>query len=331
MARYVVKRLLWLIPVIIGVITIVFMITALTPGDPVAQLLGKDATEEMRENMRHELGLDQPLVKRWFDYVVGIFTRFDFGLSYSTRQPIRGELLAHLPVTILLAAYGVAFGVVLGIPLGIVSSLKQYTWIDSVVLVFSVLMVSIPNFWLALMLLKVFAVDLQWLPSFGLTKMTGWVLPVIVAGLGQTTNITRITRSSMLEVMRQDYIRTVRAKGQKEGVIVKRHMLRNAMIPVITSVGSGLGNAIGGNMALETVFALPGLGNYVVKAISARNNPSMLGGILLISIMFTIINLLVDLAYVAIDPRLKTQLTKKRISRGKLRKMLKEQGAAVNG
>lgn len=331
MVRYIVKRLLWLIPVIIGVITIVFLITALTPGDPVAQLLGKDATEAQREALRHELGLDQPLAKRWVDYIIGVFTRFDFGTSYATSQPIRNELLAHLPVTIQLAAYGVGFGVLFGIPLGILSALKQYTWVDSTVLVFSVLMVSIPNFWLALMLLKVFAVDLHWLPAFGITKAAGWVLPVLVAGLGQTTNITRITRSSMLEVMRQDYIRTARAKGQGEGIIVRRHMLRNAMIPVITSVGSGLGNAIGGNMALETVFALPGLGNYIVKAIAARNYPSMLGGILLISIMFTLINLVVDLAYVAIDPRLKTQLTKKRVGRRKLNNMLKEQGAVGNG
>lgn len=331
MFRYIVKRLLWLIPVMVGVITIVFFITVLTPGDPVAQLLGQHATEAQREAMHHELGLDLPVFYRWLDYVIGIFTRFDFGLSYSTGQPIRGELIAHLPVTILLAVYGVAFGALIGLPLGIVSSLKQYTWIDSAALVFSVLLFSIPNFWLALMLLKVFAVDLHWLPSFGLTRITGWVLPIFVAGVGQTTFIARISRSSMLEVMRQDYIRTARAKGQRERVTVTRHMLRNAMIPIITSVGSGLGNAIGGNMALEAVFALPGLGNYVVKAIAARNYPSMLGGILVISIMFTLINLLVDLSYVAIDPRLKTQLFKKRVSRLKLRSMVKQQEAVLNG
>jgi peptide/nickel transport system permease protein len=326
MLRYVVKRLLWLIPVVIGVITIVFLITAITPGDPIAQLLSKEATEAQREALRHQLGLDLPLFTRWVNYVIGVFTRFDFGLSYQTGQPIKGELLSHLPVTILLAVFGVSFGVLTGLPLGIVASLKQYTWIDSAALVFSVLLFSIPNFWLALMLLKVFAVDLHWLPSFGITRITGWVLPILVAGLGSTTFIARISRSSMLQVMREDYIRTARAKGQRESVTVTRHMLRNAMIPIVTSVGSGLGNSLGGNMAIEAVFALPGLGNYVVLAIAGRNYPSMLGGILVISIMFTLINLLVDLSYVAIDPRLKTQLFKKRVKRKNLKKMIQQQG-----
>ena len=328
MARYTIKRILWIFPILIGVITIVFFISSVTPGDPAASLLGSTATAEEIEAMHHTLGLDQPLLKRWIDYIVGIFTHFDFGTSYATRQPVRNEILAFFPVTLKLAVFSTVLGVLCGIPLGVVSALKQYTWVDSVILVLSVLLISLPNFWLAMMLIKVFAVDLQWLPSFGLDSVRGWILPVIVAGLQSMTQIIRITRSSMLEVMRQDYIRTARAKGQKEGVIVTRHMLRNAMIPVATSIGSSLGNSLGGNMALESVFALPGLGYYIVKAITAINTPAMLGGILFIAIMFTIVNLLVDLSYVLIDPRLKSRVTGKKLSKRTIKKMLAEQEAA---
>lgn len=328
MARYTIKRILWIIPILIGVITIVFFISAVTPGNPAASLLGPTATQEQITAMEHTLGLDQPLLKRWLDYIIDVVTRLDFGDSFVTRQPVRNEILSFFPVTLQLAVYSTLLGILFGIPLGVISALKQYTWIDSVILVISVLMISLPNFWLAMMLIKVFAVDLHWLPSYGLDSLSGWVLPIFVAALQSMTQIIRITRSSMLEVMRQDYIRTARAKGQKEGVIVTRHMLRNAMIPVATSIGSSLGNSLGGNMALESVFALPGLGNYVVSAISAINTPAMLGGILFIAIMFTLVNLLVDLAYVLIDPRLKSRVTGKKLSKRTIKKMLAEQEAA---
>ena len=327
MARYIIKRILWILPILIGVITIVFFISALAPGDPAASLLGSTATQEEIDAMHHTLGLDQPLIKRWFDYIVAVFTRFDFGTSYVTRQPVLNDILVYFPVTVKLALAATLMGVVFGIPLGVLSALKQYTWIDSVILVMSVLFISLPNFWLAMMLLKVFAVKLSWVPSFGLDRPAGWILPILCAGLQSMTQNIRITRSSMLEVMRQDYIRTARAKGQKEGKIVTKHMLRNAMIPVATSIGSGLGNQLGGNMALESVFALPGLGNYIVKAITAINTPAMLGGILFVAIVFTLVNLCVDLSYVAIDPRLKTRVTGKKLSKKEMKKMLAEQGA----
>lgn len=328
MGRYILKRILWIIPIMLGVITIIFCISSLTPGDPAASLLGSTATQEEIDAMHHTLGLDQPLIKQWFDYIVGIVTKFDFGTSYQTRQPVINEVLARFPVTLALALAATAIGVVLGIPLGVVSALKQYTWVDNVILVFSVLLISMPNFWLAMMLLNIFSVNLHWLPSFGISTPTGWILPIIVAGLQSMTQNIRITRSSMLEVMRQDYIRTARAKGQKEGVIVTRHMLRNAMIPVATSVGSGLGNQLGGNMALESVFSLPGVGNYIVKAITAINTPAMLGGILFVALVFTLVNLAVDIAYVIIDPRLKTRVTGKKIGKRALNKMLAEQEGA---
>lgn len=330
MLRYILKRILWIIPVIIGVITIIFMITEMVPGDATDVILDAHATEEQREEMREDLGLNRPLVVRWADYVVGIFTELDFGTSYITNAPIADELSTRIPVTFKLALFATALGVLVGIPLGILAALKQYTWVDSFVLFFSVLFVSMPNFWLAMMLIKLFAVDLQILPAFGISQMSGWILPIIVSSAGASAGAMRITRSSMLEVMRQDYIRTARAKGQKESVIVIRHMLRNSMIPVVTTIGASLGNALGGNMALEIIFAMPGIGNYVSTAITGRNYPAMLGGILVIAIMYTVISLLVDLAYVAIDPRLKTKLTGKKASKSQIRQMLKEQEAMTN-
>ena len=335
MFRYILKRLLWLIPVIIGVITIVFAITVIMPGDPAASFLDANATQEQIDRVHHELGLDRPVLERWFEYEVGVFTKFDFGRSYMSTLPVRDEVLQKLPYTLILAFASVALGCLIGIPLGILAALKQYTFWDGAILFLSVLFVAMPSFWLGMMLVNLLSVQLPtviqgftW-PSFGVTDPRGWVLPIAVCTIGSMAGTIRITRSSMLEVMRQDYIRTARAKGQKEGTIVKRHMLRNAMIPVATSVGSGLGNALGGNMTIEVVFALPGIGNYIVNAINHKDYPAMLGGILVTAIMFTLVNLLVDIAYVLIDPRLKSQITGKKASKRQFKKMLKEQGVIV--
>ena len=330
MLRYIVKRLLWLIPVIVGVITIVFAITVLTPGDPAASLLDRNATQEQIAEVHPRLGLDKPVVERWFDYVVGVFTRFDFGTSYTTMQPVRDEVLSKLPYTLILAVVSTGLAVLIGIPLGVWSALKQYTAVDGGILFLSVFFVSMPNFWLSMLLISLFAVTLGLLPSFFVNgDLSGWILPIVVATIGSMAQFIRITRSSMLEVMRADYIRTARAKGQKESVIVIRHMMRNAMIPVATSIGSGLGNALGGNMTVEIVFSLPGIGSYIVNAISTRNYPGMLGGILVTAILFTVVNLLVDIAYVLIDPRLKSQITGKKASRRRFNQLLKERGVTV--
>lgn len=327
MGKYILKRLLWLIPVMIGAITIVFAITVFMPGDPAASLLDKNATAEQIAEVHHRLGLDKPVIVRWANYVKDVFTKFDFGTSYTTMQPVRNEVLAKLPYTLILAVSSTFFAFLLGVPLGILGALKQYTITDAAILFLSVLFVSMPNFWLAMMLITKFAVEMNVLPAFGVSTLSGWVLPIAVCTIGSMAGNIRITRSSMLEVMRQDYIRTARAKGQKEGTIVMRHMLRNAMIPVATSVGAGLGNALGGNMTIEVVFALPGIGNYVVSAINGKNYPGMLGGILVTALMFTLVNLLVDIAYVIIDPRLKSQVLGKKASKRQFKKLLAQQEA----
>lgn len=327
MGKYILKRLLWLIPVMIGVITIVFAITVFMPGDPAASLLDKNATAEQIAEVHHRLGLDKPVLVRWANYVKDVFTKFDFGTSYTTMQPVRNEVMAKLPYTLILAVSSTFFAFILGVPLGILGALKQYTFVDAAILFLSVLLVSMPNFWLAMMLITKFAVQMNVLPAFGVSTLSGWVLPIAVCTIGSMAGNIRITRSSMLEVMRQDYIRTARAKGQKESTIVTRHMLRNAMIPVATSVGAGLGNALGGNMTIEVVFALPGIGNYVVSAINGKNYPGMLGGILVTALMFTLVNLMVDIAYVIIDPRLKSQVLGKKASKRQFKKLLAQQEA----
>ncbi len=330
MGKYILKRLLWLIPVMIGVITIVFAITVFMPGDPAASLLDQNATAEQIAEVHHRLGLDKPVLERWVNYLVGVFTRFDFGTSYTTMQPVRDEVMAKLPYTVFLAFASTFFAVCLGVPLGIFGALKQYTFVDAGILFLSVLFVAMPNFWLAMMLISKFAVEWDLLPAFFVSgDPKGWILPIVVCTIGSMAGIIRITRSSMLEVMRQDYIRTARAKGQKEGTIVVHHMMRNAMIPVATSVGSGLGNALGGNMAIEVVFSLPGIGNYVITAINGKNYPGMLGGILVTALMFTLVNLAVDIAYVIIDPRLKSQVLGKKASKRQFKKLLEQKGVAV--
>lgn len=331
MVKYIIRRLLWLIPILLGVITIVFIITALTPGDPVDQIVGINASEEVREATRESLGLNDPLIVRWANYIVGFVTRGDLGISYATGLPVAQELSGRLPVTIFLAFASVGLGVLLGIPLGVFSAIKQYTWVDSLILVLSMFAVSMPSFWLALLLMLLFSVNLGWLPPTGIADPLGWILPIAVIGFATMSGITRMTRSSMLEVMRQDYVRTAEAKGQREGVIVTRHMLRNALIPVLTSIGGNVGSQLGGAVTIEAVFAIPGIGNYIVAAINARNYTAIEGGILVLAVVFTLVNLAVDLAYVFVDPRLKSQLTAKKTKRGQLKKLLAAQGGGAHG
>ncbi len=307
MLRYTLKRILMVIPVIIGVLAIVFILQAVTPGDAVDQLLSADATEQQKADKRAELGLDDPLVVQFGRYVFNFFTKADLGTNYKTNQPVAKEIAARFPYTIILAFGSMFIAVLFGIPLGVLAATHQYSWGDSCVLVGSIIFVSMPSFWLALMCIALFAVKLQWLPAAGIQSVLGWVLPMCVCGLANMSNICRITRSSMLEVIRQDYIRTARAKGQKESTITIRHALRNAEIPIIACISNELGSALGGALIIENIFGIPGIGKYVTDAISARNFPAVQGGVLILAVAFTIVNLLADLTYTFVDPRLKTE------------------------
>ena len=307
MVKYIIKRILILIPIMIGVITIVFCIRAVTKGDPVDNLVSVNATEEMREAKRHELGLDKPLVVQYFTYLKDVFTG-DLGTSYTTKQPVLKEIFHYLPTTAIVCFGAVILGAVIGIPLGVWSARRQYTWIDSAILVISMIARSIPSFCLAFFLISLFSVKLHWLPAVGITDPKGYILPMITIAVFSMSAYTRITRSSMLEEIRKDYINTARAKGLSETEIINKHAFRNASIPVVYTFGSQISMQLGGSLVIETVFGIPGVGKYIGDAVTARNFPVIQGGVIFLAFVFCICNLLVDLCFTIINPQLKVSL-----------------------
>lgn len=323
MFKYIIKRILLLIPILLGVSAIIFALKTVTPGDPARQILGNDATQEQVDAKREELGLNDPVIVQYGRYIWGV-VRGDFGESYRTGEPVLSEIFPRLKTSAIITLGAVAIGAILGIILGIVSALRKYTFVDSLVLVISMFFQSVPEFVVGLVLIMIFAVNLHLLPANGIDTPLGYIMPMLCIGLPSIASYTRITRSSMLEVLGEDYIRTARAKGQTEHNITYHHALRNAMIPVAQSVGTSLGNSIGGGMVVETVFGVPGVGKYIVDSITQRNYPSILGGALIIAMVLVVINLLVDIAFVIIDPRLKTTI----ISGGKSKKKKSTAAAA---
>jgi len=295
-----------MIPIILGVTFVIFFITYLTPGDPAVLLLGEAAPPEAVEALREAMGLNDPFLQRYVTYVANLL-RGDLGISIVTRRGVLVEILDRFPTTLLLAFYGTILSMIIGIPLGILSATKQYTIYDSTATALGLTMVSIPNFWLGLMLIILFSVNLGWLPPSGVATPQAWILPIITIGTGSAAMVMRITRSSMLEVIRQDYIRTARAKGQKESVIIWKHALRNALIPVVTAIGLDFGMLLGGAVLTETIYSIPGIGRFMVDSIRTRDFPIIQGGVLFLAIVFSLVNLLVDILYAYIDPRIKSQ------------------------
>ena len=306
MYKYICKRILMMIPVIIGVSLLVFLVLKMTPGDPARVVAGSEADEATVEQIREELGLNKPVLQQYVDYMLNLL-HGDMGTSYTTNKPVAEEILARMPTTFILAFAGVFVAVLIGIPLGIISATKQYSILDYISTLLALGGVAMPNFWLGLMLILLFSLKLGWLPSGGGDSWTAYVLPAITLGVGATANFMRTTRSSMLEVIRQDYIRTARAKGAGEGRVVMHHALRNAMIPVITVIGLQIGTLLGGAVVNETVFSLPGLGTLMINAITQNNEPVVLGCLITFAIIFSLVNLLIDILYAFIDPRIKSQ------------------------
>lgn len=296
-----------MIPVLLGVLFIVFVIIEITPGDPAAIMLGESARQEDIENLREKLGLNDPFAIRFVNYVKGVVTKFDLGISYNTKRPVSTEILQRFPKTALLAALSALISAVLGITLGIISATKQYTIFDNLATGLALLGVSIPNFWQGLMNIIIFSIWLGWLPASGSYGPKYWILPALTLGTSATATIMRMTRSSMLEVIRQDYIRTARAKGQSEKVVILKHALKNTLIPVITVIGIQFGGLLEGSVLVESVFAIPGLGKYMIDAIKQRDFPVVQGGVLFLAFAFSFVNLIVDIIYSFIDPRIKSQ------------------------
>lgn len=327
MLRYIIKRILVTIPVLIGVTFIIFTLMYFTKGDPARMILGDMATEEEVAELREEMGLDDPFLVRYANYLIDL-CHGDLGDSYVTGVPVTEEIMARLPVTARIAALSCAFSVIIGVPVGILSAVKQYSLADNCVTVLALLGITIPSFWLAMMLVLVFSVNLNLLPASGLYGWQYYILPVISISAVSVATITRMTRSSMLEVIRADYIRTARAKGQTEGKIITHHALKNALIPIITIIGIQFASGLAGAVVNEQIFAIPGLGKMMVDAIKARNYPVVQGGVLVIALLCSVLNLIIDLLYAFVDPRIKTQYARKKEKHPARQEAAGKEGAA---
>jgi peptide/nickel transport system permease protein len=306
MHKFILRRLGLLIPVIIGVMFVIFTLTYITDGCPATLMLGDQAPPEDIAALRVSLGLEDPFFVQFGRYMVNV-AQLDFGISFTSRRPVFDEIIARFPTTLHLASMSIVLAVVLGVPLGILSATKQYTVFDNGATIIGLLGVSIPTFWLGLMFILLFSVRLGWLPSSGFGTPMHWILPSFTIALMSMAIIMRMTRSSMLEVIRQDYIRTARAKGQKESKIIFKHALKNALIPVITVIGLQFGMLLGGAILTEAIYAIPGLGRFMVDAIARRDFPVIQGGVLLIALSFSFVNLMVDVLYSYVDPRIRSQ------------------------
>ncbi len=309
MLKYTVKRLILLIPVILCVALLIFVIMSFTPGDPAVIILGENATPEQIAALHEKLGLDDPMLVRFFNYIKGIVTRFDFGTSYTNGREVKQEILQRFGFTLKIASFSMVFSLGIGIPLGIIAALNRNTWKDNLSMSVALVGVSMPTFWFGLMLSIVFALKLRWLPPSGVGGIEHYIMPCLAVSMPGIAGMARQTRSSMLEVIRADYITTARAKGQTERVITFRHALRNALIPVVTQAGAIFGLLMCGTLVAETVFTIPGLGTYMVTAIKSRDYPAIQGAVIMVSIAFSVVMLLVDLLYALVDPRIRAQFS----------------------
>ncbi|MEA4993025.1 Dipeptide transport system permease protein DppB [bioreactor metagenome] len=326
MLKYILKRLLWIIPVLIGVTVIVFTILYFSPGDPAYLALGDNATPEAVEAYRIEMGINGGYWERLGNTLLGLI-QGDLGLSFRSKTPVINELIVRFKVTFDISAWSIVLGIVLGIFFGIISALKQNTIWDSLSTGCALFGISMPMFWQGLMLILIFSVTLNWLPPSGYgDNWKQMVLPVIALGVNSSATIMRTTRSSMLEVMRQDYIRTAKAKGQTYWVVVLRHALKNAMIPIVTVIGLQMGTLLAGSIVTEAIFSIAGVGKYLVDSMLARDYNAVQGCVLLIAFVSAILNLIVDIIYTFIDPRMKTMYE----SESGI-KLFKRKGAGQNG
>jgi peptide/nickel transport system permease protein len=314
-----------MIPVLIGVSLVIFTMVYFTPGDAAEMILGDMGTPEDKALMREKLMLDEPFLVRYVAYLKDFVLEGDLGTSYTTKRPVIDEILERFPATIMLAGLSALLAAVIGIVAGIISATRQYSWFDNISTAISLVGVSMPNFWQGLMLILLFSVWLKWLPASGFDGPKYWILPVVTIGTSNAATIMRMTRSSMLEVIRQDYIRTARAKGQVERVVIWKHALKNALIPVVTTIGLTFGKMLGGAVLTESIFSIAGIGKLMVDAIKMRNTPVVQGGVIFIAFALSLVNLVVDVLYAFIDPRIRSQYMKPK------KQKIMQKGALTNG
>lgn len=304
MLSYTLKRLCQTIFVLIGITLITFILLNVVPGDPVAMMLDKRADEQTIEMVRHAMGLDVPLPQQYLNFLKGAI-HLDFGKSYFTNEVVTDALVRAFLVTAKLAAMAFVFAVVIGVICGIVAAVNRGKWIDSLLMTLSMVGVSAPAFWVAIILQIVIGLKLDLLPISGFDGIPNYILPSIALGTRYAGSIARITRTSMLDVIKQDYIRTARAKGVTESLVIMKHALKNAMIPIVTLVGTELGYMLTGSMLIEKVFSIPGIGSLAVDGMTNRDLPLLQGTVMYIALVFVVVNLIVDLSYAFIDPRIR--------------------------
>ncbi|BAD71160.1 MULTISPECIES: nickel ABC transporter permease [Thermus] len=304
MLTYLLRRILIAVPTLLGVVLLVFLMVRLAPGDPAILLAGEFATPETLEAIRTRYGLDRPLPEQFALYL-GALLQGDLGESARSRRPVLEELKTYFPNTVVLATAAILVALATGIPLGILAALRQGSWLDLGVMVLALLGVSMPVFWFGLLAILIFSVELGWFPVAGKGTLAHLVLPAVTLGINATALLARMTRGTLVEVLSQDYIRTARAKGLAERVVIFKHALRNALIPVVTVAGLEFGSLLAGAVITETIFAWPGLGQLLVGSILSRDYPVVQGAVLLVAFTFTLVNLMVDLLYAWIDPRVR--------------------------
>ena len=316
MLRYILKRFLLVIPVLLGATLLVYTIMEFTPGDPARLILGDEASDEEVMELREEMGLNDPFAVRYVRFVADML-HGDLGISYRNNLEVSEQILQRLKNTMILAGAAVFIAVVIGIPVGIISAIKQYTIFDNLVMMVTLFLAASPVFWMGLMLVIIFALNLGIFPAAGMKSgfpdlLISLLLPAFTLSSNTMATIARTTRSSMLEVVRQDYIDTARSKGLKESTITVRHMLKNALIPIVTMIGLSFGGLLGGSVVTESIFAWPGVGRFVVESINFKDTPSVLASVVMLSVFSTFVNLFVDLLYAFVDPRIKSQYQVKR-------------------
>jgi peptide/nickel transport system permease protein len=306
MARYVIKRIFMLIPMLLIVIFIVSFIMNLTPSDPGTLILGERATAEAIQELNDRLGYNDPFLVRYVRYVANAL-RGNLGNSWKSDTPVVKEIMRRFPATFTLAVGAIAIGLTIGMTLGILSAVKQYSAMDVTGTAFAMTLASFPGFWIGMMLIIFFALKLRWLPSFGAGSLKHYILPWFTTSCSFGASMLRMTRTSMLESIRMDYIRTARAKGQTERVVILRHALRNALLPVVTILGMSFGGLLGGTVTIETVFSIPGVGSLIIEAIRMKDVPVVVGATVTLATCFTLLMLLVDILYAFIDPRIRAR------------------------
>lgn len=307
MSRYILKRVVWMIPIMVGIAIMIFTIMYFVPGNPAEMILGSNASEAEIQALEESMGLNKPYLVRLGDYLSDLFFHFDLGTSYISRNSIKSELLEKIPRTLLLGLSSMIISSIFGVLLGITAAVHQNRWQDRLCMFLALAGVSMPAFWLALLLVQLFAVELRWLPASGIGGIEYYILPAAASAISGMATLARQTRSSMLEVIRSDYITTARSKGLTEREVIYKHALPNALIPVITVIGSHFGTLLGGSLIVETIFTIPGIGIYMTTAINNRDYPVVQSCVVVVGLVFSVCMLLVDICYAYVDPRIKAQ------------------------